>query len=169
MQIETVAASWDTYRAGVVPADAGEEQIAATRAAFYAGAYFLLVGALLTIGDDSTSEDDGVAQLEAIKQEIEAFAISYGARLPRQAAVLPAPAADAVPEVAYTTADPENVRPILQTLGAQIASLLPPNWGYNLLLFPFGEQPGRGMFYVSNAERTTVLDLMREFLQRTVQ
>lgn len=60
--------------------------------------------------------------------------------------------------------DPE-VKATANRIAALIASTLPPGWGFALLTFPMGEGDGR-MNYISNAERDTMRDAMRELLAR---
>jgi hypothetical protein len=77
------------------------------------------------------------------------------------------PPAPVVPDMNYTTADAAEIRPLLQKLGGHIGSALPEGWGFNLLLFTYGE--GGSLFYISSAERQDVIALMREYIQRNTQ
>ncbi len=155
-KVERVAESFATYRARVIPPSAPEVQVEECRRAFYAGAYFLLMNVAHNIGDDSTSEDQGIVELEKLKAECEAFAATLGLPLPT-----PTPT---VPDVNYTTSDAAEMRRLLQRLGGQIGSALPEGWGFNLLLFTYGE--GGSLFYISSAEKSDVLALMREYIKR---
>ena len=152
MKAESVAQSFDSYRRTVIPAGAPQIQIDECERAFYAGTYFILMNLLTHIGDDSTSEEEGIQQLEALKAECEAFAI--GER------PLPTPGT----EQHYTTPDAAEFKPLLQDLGRLIGGMLPTGWGFTLLMFTFGA--GGSLFYISNAQREDVLNTMREFLQR---
>jgi len=156
--VERVADSFATYRAQVLPPEAPEIQVTECRRAFYAGAYFLLMNVAHNIGDDSTSEEQGIAELEQLKAECEAFAAAGG--LP-----IPIPEPIAAPDVNYTTPDTAEMRPLLQSLGNRIGSALPKGWGFNLLLFTYGE--GGSLFYISSAERSDVLAVMREYIKRS--
>lgn len=170
MTVESVAASFATYCARVLPTDASDTQILECRRAFYAGAYFLLMNVAYNIGDDSTSEDEGVAQLERLKDECEAFAIAGGMPLPTAAPPESAPSPMGlarVPEVHHTVPDPAEIRPLLNDLGVRIGSELPNGWGFNLMLFEFGE--AGSVFYISSANREEVITLMREFIKRQTQ
>jgi hypothetical protein len=160
MTIESVAQSFATYRATVLPKDASTIQVEECRRAFYAGAYFLLMTVAYNIGDEATSEEQGIVELEKLKAECEAFGAAGGLLLP--VAVPPMPA-----EQHYTTPDAAEFRPLLQDLGGQIGSALPEGWGFNLLLFPFGD--GGSLFYISSAERQDVIAVMREFIKRNTQ
>lgn len=156
MKAETVAESFDTYRAKVLPADASDVQVVECRRAFYAGAYFMLMNGLYNVGDEATSEEDGIAVLEELKAECETFAAAGGMpalRLPEQ------------PDISYTTSDAEHIKPVLQELGTAISARLPTGWGFNLLLFSYG--PG-SLFYISSAERADVIALMKEFIRKQV-
>lgn len=162
MRLETVAESFATYRAEVMPREAPPVQVEECRRAFYAGVYTCLLNLLANIGDASTSEDEGVGELERLKAECEAFAA--GAALPLPRAVPPAPP---VSREQYTTSDAVTMRPILQALGGQIGAALPEGWGFNLLLFTYGA--GGSLFYLSSAEREDVIAVMREFIKRNTQ
>jgi hypothetical protein len=157
VKVETVAESFASYRAAVIPATASEVQVEECRRAFYAGAYFLLMNVAYHIGDASTSEDEGVAALERLQAELETFAATQTAQ----------PPALIVPDMQYTTADAAEFRPLLQDLGGRIGSALPAGWGFTLLLFQFGE--GGSLFYIANADRADVLATMREFITRQTQ
>jgi hypothetical protein len=55
---------------------------------------------------------------------------------------------------------------IIQTankIGGLIGASLPPQWGFALLIFPFGESEGR-MNYISNANRETMLRSLEELV-----
>ncbi|HLX21673.1 MAG TPA: hypothetical protein VKR23_16120 [Gaiellaceae bacterium] len=162
MRLETVAESFATYRAKVLPTEAPSIQIIECQRAFYAGVYFTLMNLAYNIGDDSTSEEQGIEQLEQLKAECEAFAAAGGMPLPT-----PAPPAPSTPDVNYTIPDPAEIRPLLQELGDRIGSELPNGWGFNLLLFEFGQ--GGGLFYISSANREDVIATMREFIRRQTQ
>ena len=54
----------------------------------------------------------------------------------------------------------------MQGLARFVKDELPPGWGFVLMVFPFGEPPGR-MNYVSNGKREDVVPAMKEFIQRT--
>lgn len=63
---------WESYRRDVMPKDAGHSQKLETRRAFYAGAaafYKLVYG----IGDRKVTEDQGVAVLESLADELQRF------------------------------------------------------------------------------------------------
>lgn len=161
MRTETVAESFATYRDHVLPKDAPPVQVEECRRAFYAGSYFLLMNIAYNIGDDFTDEDQGIVELEKLQAEIEAFGKAGGMPLPTP--VPPAPVVT-VPDINYTTADADEMRPILITCADYIKGELPTGWGFSLLLFTFGE--GGSLFYVANAERADVLNAMHEFIRR---
>jgi hypothetical protein len=152
---ETVAEAFEGYRRTVIPAGASAVQIDETRAAFFAGAYFLLMSVSNTIGDPDVDEERGVAILEALRRECETFAAHIGTPTPSGL------------EQQYTTADAAAIRPVLQSLGRDIADKVPAGFGFTLLLFTFGA--GGSLFYLSNADRADVLNTMREFLARQTQ
>jgi hypothetical protein len=161
MKTPTIAESFATYRAGVIPRGASDVQVEECRRAFYAGSYFLLMHALYNLGDDSTSEDEGAEQLEAIRVECEAFAKSVGMPLP-----IAEPPAPTVPDHHYTTSDADEIKPLLRALADHIREELPQGWGFTLLIFEF--DPG-SLFYIANAERADVLVMMRKFIASQTQ
>jgi hypothetical protein len=162
MRLETVAESFATYRAAVLPREASAVQVDECRRAFYAGTYFCLMNLAFNIGDDATSEDEGIAELEKLKAECEAFAAAVGMALPH--ATPPVVEAPVVEPAHYTTPDAGEMRPILQELGGRIGADLPAGWGFNLLLFQYGA--GGSLFYISSAERQDVIAVMREYIAR---
>lgn len=62
---------WETYKADVVPADAGMDQLLETRRAFYAGAAATLAAFRLTC---DMSDEDGIAVLQRVGGDIDEFA-----------------------------------------------------------------------------------------------
>lgn len=58
----------------------------------------------------------------------------------------------------------EEIEVLLGELGHWIGDKMPEGWGFNLLLFSFGEKGS--MFYISNAQRTDMIEAMKEFIQK---
>jgi hypothetical protein len=181
VKIPTVAEAFATYRAEVLPADAPDVQVQECRRAFYAGTYGLLMGGLLVLGDESVPEEDGIAALEALKAECEAFAASGGLveppvdpnarafeslaamqRAAEKAGILPADIHHEAP--AALVAD---LRPLLERLGRNIGGDLPDGWGFALFLFTLGE--AGHTFYIANCDRADVLTALHEFIRRQTQ
>lgn len=75
MELETVAQMWRSYESNVMPKDPSPIQVQETRRAFYAGALALFNVASYGIGAPSVSSEDGVAYLERIETEMNAFFI----------------------------------------------------------------------------------------------
>jgi len=71
------------------------------------------------------------------------------------------PAADKNSDFQIENADIEGR---LKDIGKTIAGVLPDGYGFNLLIFNFGE--GGATFYISNAERESMLDAMKEFIDK---
>lgn len=188
MTVESVAAAFASYRAEVIPAAAPAVQVEECRRAFYAGSYSMLMNVANGIGDDSTSEDDGVAQLEALKTECEAFAVALGAG---QAPPVPPIVAEPDRSTPIVT-DPHrstpivtdpgsyNVRsaevePALREIAELVKPLVPTGYGFTLLIFSYGqtglrgEGPAGSLFYISTAARADMVKAMREFIARNVQ
>lgn len=58
----------------------------------------------------------------------------------------------------------EEIEVVLKELGHFIGDKLPAGWGFNLMIFDFGNKGS--MFYLSNAERQDVINQMREFIKK---
>ena len=71
--MNTIQQHWESYAAEVIPADAGATQRTECRRAFYAGAHAML-GTFWGLGSMDVSEDAGVAVIEGLYQEAQAFA-----------------------------------------------------------------------------------------------
>lgn len=67
----TLESSWESYEAAVVPPNAGSGQRRDLQMSFYAGAASVLA-TLAEIGDDSVTEDAGVAMLRSLASEVQA-------------------------------------------------------------------------------------------------
>ena len=147
--MKTVAAAFASYQADVIPPSASPVQIEECRRAFYAGTYFMLME-LATSMDESTPDEEGIAMLEALQAECEAFTARLGLIT--------------APDISYTTPDPDAIKPILNELGQRIGAALPSGYGFNLLIFNFGA--GGNMFYLSNGDRADMMQAMREFLRK---
>lgn len=52
----------------------------------------------------------------------------------------------------------------LREMAKIVASKLPDNHGFILFAFPFGDDPGQRMIYVSNADRKDVINVLKEFI-----
>lgn len=57
-----------------------------------------------------------------------------------------------------------EVEAILNDIGDRLAFGMPNGFGFNLLIFSFGE--GGSMFYCSNAERPDMIAAMKEFIEK---
>jgi len=180
MRVASVAESFATYRAGVLPAAASDVQVLECRRAFYAGVYYLLMGSLFALGDESTPEDDAIAQLEALKAECEAFGVAGGVPLPPPANEPPMMAAQRIMREAEQAAGPlpsdihheapedlvHEIRPVLERIGHQVGDDLPAGWGFALFLFTLGV--GGHTFYIANCDRGDVVTALHEFIRRQV-
>lgn len=69
----TVQKQWELFASLVVPKNAPVAQVREMRIAFYAGAQAVL-GMMWDIGDNSISEDGGVAIIEGLVAETKQFA-----------------------------------------------------------------------------------------------
>jgi hypothetical protein len=162
-KVESVASAFESYRQHVIPQDAPAVQVEEYRRAFYAGSYALLLNIAANIGDDSTSEEDGIVQLEALKAECEIFAASRGQPLPK-----------AVEVGSYNVRNPD-VEAALRELAQDIKARVPDGFGFTLMIFSYGqtglakEGPAGSMFYISSAERQDMVQAMKEFIARNTQ
>jgi hypothetical protein len=53
---------------------------------------------------------------------------------------------------------------VLNEIGQLLRTAMPPNYGFNLLIFSYGE--GGNMFYTSSARREDMIAAMREFIAK---
>lgn len=58
----------------------------------------------------------------------------------------------------------EDIEALLKELGSDLKKRMPAGWGFNLLIFSYGE--GGSMFYLSSAQRNDMLKAMREFIDK---
>lgn len=58
----------------------------------------------------------------------------------------------------------ERIEQNLRDVGREIAATLPPDWGFCLFIFTYGEKGS--MFFISNAEREGMLKALEEFIER---
>jgi hypothetical protein len=70
--VRTIKESWESYEDLVIPKTAGPVQRHETKQAFYAGA-FVVFGITEMVAEPYVPEDMGIAQLEALKAELEAY------------------------------------------------------------------------------------------------
>jgi len=52
----------------------------------------------------------------------------------------------------------------MKDIGSRVKSVMPPGWGFTLLIFNFGE--GGNLFYTSNAQREDMIKTMQEFIEK---
>ncbi len=72
-----IETEWQSYLQQVVPENPSSVQVQETRRGFYAGAQSLLT--LITkVGIDDVSEDQGVAHIERLNRELDAFFQAVG-------------------------------------------------------------------------------------------
>lgn len=163
--MRSVAEAFSKYRTMVMALDAPADQVAECRHAFYAAVHFTLLHLVLTVGDASTSEEAGIESLERLKDECDAYAESMVGN--NETATDFAGRVLLASESRYTVPDPLEVKRLIQELGDRIGAELPTGWGFNLLLFSYGDKGS--LFYISSARREDVIAVMREFIQRQVQ
>lgn len=73
----SLADDWTDYDRNVLPRGAGAIQRIETRRAFYAGA-FAAIEVMKRIGDDDVSEDQAIAMMQGLSDEIETFRRNVG-------------------------------------------------------------------------------------------
>lgn len=62
-----------------------------------------------------------------------------------------------------------KVRTVMNALAHAISGAINPkdnNWGFVLLVFPWGDKPDNRMNYISNGDRDDVIASMKEFIAR---
>ena len=72
MTVDTIEATWESYRRDVLPADAPVVQRVECRRAFYAG-FHAMLQVCLALGSDELPEDLGVIALTALNVEADRF------------------------------------------------------------------------------------------------
>lgn len=60
----------------------------------------------------------------------------------------------------------EEVEAKLKEIGRAIKADMPEGFGFALLIFSYKGAPDGSMFYMSSAERSTMIAAMREFIQK---
>ena len=63
----------------------------------------------------------------------------------------------------YEIRNPE-IEQLLRDVGHKLAELMPPGYGFTLLIYGFGES--KDLFYLSNANRQDMLKALREFIAK---
>lgn len=58
---------------------------------------------------------------------------------------------------------PADVLEVMREYARTLSGRLPPEWGFTLLIFTYGE--GGAMTYISSAERADMLKAMYEFIR----
>lgn len=69
--------------------------------------------------------------------------------------------------MSFNVRDPQ-MEQLQRRIANRICSSLPPGWGFSLFLFEF-EQPETNCFYISNAERPSMISMIKAWLKRQVQ
>lgn len=55
----------------------------------------------------------------------------------------------------------------LKEIGRTIKASMPEGFGFALLIFSYKGAPDGSMFYMSSAERSTMIEAMREFIRKS--
>ena len=63
----------------------------------------------------------------------------------------------------YDIKDPV-IEELMKRIADTIADRMPPGWGFNLMLFEYGD--GGSLFYISRAQRQDIIKVMQEFIAR---
>lgn len=58
----------------------------------------------------------------------------------------------------------EEIEKLLNDLGRMIKQIVPDGYGFNLMIFSYGE--GGDMFYISSAQRQDMINAMKEFIAK---
>jgi hypothetical protein len=73
MDLPSVSEMWNIFAKQVMPDGASATQMIEMRRAFYAGAFAIHTAQTVGVGDDSVSEEQGMAYLSAVDAELRAF------------------------------------------------------------------------------------------------
>lgn len=68
-----------------------------------------------------------------------------------------------MPEMKFEVRN-EDAEALLKDIGQRLKAIMPPGYGFNLLIFSFGD--GGNMFYTSNAKREDMIRAMQEFIAK---
>ncbi len=63
----------------------------------------------------------------------------------------------------FNIRDP-HIEELMKKIADTIADRMPDGWGFNLMLFEYGE--GGSLFYISSAQRPDIINVMKEFIKR---
>lgn len=63
----------------------------------------------------------------------------------------------------------QKANDLLQEIASDIKAKLPEGMGFALLAYEFGEGEDRKMLYISDSQRSDVMNAMVEFLQKNVE
>jgi hypothetical protein len=66
-------------------------------------------------------------------------------------------------EMRYEVRD-ETAEALLKEIGLILKNVCPPGYGFNLMIFNFGERGN--VFYASNADRVDMIRIMQDFIDR---
>lgn len=58
----------------------------------------------------------------------------------------------------------EQVKELLLSIGNSLRAKMPKGWGFALQIFEF--EGGKSFFYLSSAERATMIEALQEFIDR---
>ena len=61
----------------------------------------------------------------------------------------------------------ETIKTKMQNIGNDVNTQIPEGFGFAVLIFPFGEQYQGELMYVSNANRLDIVNVMKEFIEKT--
>lgn len=64
-----------------------------------------------------------------------------------------------MPEDEYYEVQNKEIQALLRNIGVSLKRDMPPGWGFTLLIFSFKSE---GLFYISSAERTTMIAALKE-------
>ena len=70
----------------------------------------------------------------------------------------------AMPEEMQYEIDNATIEALLKEMGQSLKAKMPEGWGFNLLIFSYGE--GGSMFYLSSAQRKDMINAMQEFIAK---
>lgn len=62
--------------------------------------------------------------------------------------------------------DSEFLKSIIKNIAGLVESILPENYGFTLLTYPFNSNEESEVFYISNSDRNDVAKVMKEWIEQ---
>ena len=156
---------WEVISRMLFPKGASEIQYLEMRRAFYIG--FTECFKIMSDVSDRMSEEEASKVLSRLHDEAKMF---FEQELPKLKRDIENAAPPSVKPVInredYHGNEPPHIREILKEMGAEMSKKMPPGWGFAFFMFTY--QAGN-ILYFSSADRKTMCQALREFLEKQPQ